>query len=75
MKAYLVDKYKSPMRAGEAAEPTVGDRDVLVDVHAAGVNLLDAKIREGSSSSSSRTRRPSYSATTSPASSATSALP
>ncbi len=45
--AYLVEKYKSPMRAGEAAEPTVGDRDVLVDIHAAGVNMLDAKIRDG----------------------------
>jgi NADPH:quinone reductase-like Zn-dependent oxidoreductase len=47
MKAYLVGKYKSAMRAGETAEPTVGDRDVLVDIHAAGVNLLDAKIRDG----------------------------
>ena len=47
MKAYLVKKYKSPMKAGEVAEPTVGDRDVLVDIHAAGVNLLDAKIRDG----------------------------
>ena len=47
MKAYLVDQYKRPMRAGEAAEPTVGDRDVLVDIHAAGVNMLDAKIRDG----------------------------
>ena len=47
MKSYLVSKYKSPMHAGEAAEPTVGDRDVLVDVHAAGVNMLDAKIRDG----------------------------
>src|SRR4051794_11231377 len=35
------------MAAGEAAEPTVGDREVLVDIHAAGVNLLDAKIRDG----------------------------
>ena len=47
MKAYLVTKYKSPMEAGHAPEPTVGDRDVLVDVHAAGVNLLDAKVRDG----------------------------
>src|SRR4051812_13615838 len=35
------------MRAGEADEPTVVDRDVLVDIHAAGVNMLDAKIRDG----------------------------
>jgi NADPH:quinone reductase-like Zn-dependent oxidoreductase len=47
MKAYLVSKYKSPMLAGEVAEPAVRDRDVLVDVHAAGVNMLDAKIRDG----------------------------
>jgi NADPH:quinone reductase-like Zn-dependent oxidoreductase len=47
MKAYLVSKYRSPMQVGEVAEPTVGDRDVLVDVHAAGVNMLDAKIRDG----------------------------
>src|SRR5437773_1046331 len=47
MKAYVVSKYKSPMQAGEVAEPTVGDRDVLVAVHAAGVNMLDAKIRDG----------------------------
>jgi NADPH:quinone reductase-like Zn-dependent oxidoreductase len=47
MKAYLVSKYKRPIRAGEAAEPTVGDRDVLVEIHAAGVNMLDAEIRDG----------------------------
>jgi NADPH:quinone reductase-like Zn-dependent oxidoreductase len=47
MKAYLVSKYKSPMQAGEVAEPTLSDRDVLVNVHAAGVNMLDAKIRDG----------------------------
>ncbi len=47
MKAYLVSKYKSPMEAGEVAEPTVGDRDVLIDVHAAAINMLDAKIRDG----------------------------
>jgi NADPH:quinone reductase-like Zn-dependent oxidoreductase len=46
MKAYLVAKYKSPMEAGDAPEPTVGDGDALVDVHAAGINLLDA-IRDG----------------------------
>ena len=46
MKAYLVNKYKRPMEAGEAPEPTVGTRDVLIDVHAAGVNLLDAKVRD-----------------------------
>jgi NADPH:quinone reductase-like Zn-dependent oxidoreductase len=47
MKAYMVSKYKSPMRAGDTDEPSVGERDVLVDIHAAGVNLLDAKVRDG----------------------------
>lgn len=68
MKAYIVEKYKSPMQAGAAAEPAIGDRDVLVDIHAAGVNLLDAKVRDGSSRSSSPTRLRSSSDTTSPAS-------
>jgi NADPH:quinone reductase-like Zn-dependent oxidoreductase len=35
------------MQAGDAAEPRVDDRDVLVAIHAAGVNMLDAKIRDG----------------------------
>ena len=35
------------MEAGDASEPTAGDHDVLVDIGAAGVNLLDAKIRDG----------------------------
>jgi len=47
VKAYVVDKYKSPMQAGEAGEPAVGDREVLVAIQAAGVNLLDAKVRDG----------------------------
>ena len=47
MKAYLVSKYKCPMQLGEVAEPAGKDHDVLVGIHAAGVNLLDAKIRDG----------------------------
>jgi NADPH:quinone reductase-like Zn-dependent oxidoreductase len=47
MKAYSVSKYKRPMHAGDVAEPALGDRDVLVEIHAAGVNMLDAKIRDG----------------------------
>jgi NADPH:quinone reductase-like Zn-dependent oxidoreductase len=47
VEAYIVKKYKSPLEAGEAAEPTIGDRDVLVDIHAASVNLIDAKVRDG----------------------------
>jgi NADPH:quinone reductase-like Zn-dependent oxidoreductase len=75
MKAYLVSKYKRPMQVGEVAEPAIDDHEVLVEVHAAGVNLLDAKIRDESSSGSSPTRRHSSSGTTSPASSPASGRP
>lgn len=47
MRAFVVGRYKGAMEAGDAPEPIVGSRDVLVEVHAAGVNLLDAKIRDG----------------------------
>ena len=35
------------MRAGEMPEPEIREDDVLVQIHAAGVNPLDAKIRDG----------------------------
>jgi NADPH:quinone reductase-like Zn-dependent oxidoreductase len=48
MRAFVVDKYgPDALRAAEVPEPTVGDRDVLVDVAAAGINPLDAMIRNG----------------------------
>jgi NADPH:quinone reductase-like Zn-dependent oxidoreductase len=49
MKAFLLDRYgaKEPLRAGEVPEPEIGEDDVLVRVHAAGVNGLDSKIRSG----------------------------
>jgi NADPH:quinone reductase-like Zn-dependent oxidoreductase len=49
MQAFIVDRYKkkSAMRRGEMPEPEVRDHDVLVAVHAAGLNPLDAKIRDG----------------------------
>ena len=49
MKAFSVDKYKKggPLRFGDRPEPIVGDDDVLVEIHAAGLNLLDSKIRDG----------------------------
>ncbi len=43
----MVDKYKRPMHAGEAPEPTLGPHDALVAIQAAGVNPVDAKIRDG----------------------------
>jgi NADPH:quinone reductase-like Zn-dependent oxidoreductase len=49
MKAFIVDRYgkKDGVRVGEVADPEVRENDVLVQVHAAGVNLLDSKIRDG----------------------------
>jgi NADPH:quinone reductase-like Zn-dependent oxidoreductase len=49
VKAFVVDKYKKqgPLRLAELPEPQVGNEDVLVRVHAASVNPLDAKLRDG----------------------------
>jgi NADPH:quinone reductase-like Zn-dependent oxidoreductase len=49
MKAFVIDRYKSKDggRIVDMARPEVGDNDVLVEIHAAGVNLLDAKIASG----------------------------
>jgi NADPH:quinone reductase-like Zn-dependent oxidoreductase len=47
MRALVVTKYKEPLREADVAEPIVGDRDVLVQVQAAGLNQLDEKIRLG----------------------------
>jgi len=48
MKAFLIDRYgKHSGRIGEVPAPEVAERDVLVRVHAASVNLLDSKIRKG----------------------------
>jgi alcohol dehydrogenase len=49
MKALILDRYGSTdgVRVGDMPEPKLGEDDVLVRVHAAGVNLLDSKIRNG----------------------------
>ena len=49
MKAFILDRYGKTvgLRMGDLPEPDVGDDDVLVKVHAAGVNVLDSKIRNG----------------------------
>jgi NADPH:quinone reductase-like Zn-dependent oxidoreductase len=49
MKAFIVNRYgsKDGVRAGEMPEPELREGDVLVQIHAAGVNLLDSKIRDG----------------------------
>lgn len=49
MKAFFIDRYgkKNGARIGERPDPELRDGDVLVQVHAAGVNPLDSKIRDG----------------------------
>ncbi|KFC72505.1 Alcohol dehydrogenase zinc-binding domain protein [Devosia sp. LC5] len=49
MKAFIVDRYAkdTPLRFGDVPEPEVGPNDVLVQVHAASLNQLDSKIRDG----------------------------
>jgi NADPH:quinone reductase-like Zn-dependent oxidoreductase len=49
MKAFIIDRYGSADRvqAAEILVPELREDDVLVQVHAAGVNLLDSKIRDG----------------------------
>lgn len=49
MKAFVVDKYqkKGALRLAEVPEPELRDNDVLVEIHAAGVNLFDSKLRDG----------------------------
>lgn len=47
MRAFVIDAYKQPLNEADVPEPTVGPRDVLVQVGAAGLNQLDEKIRLG----------------------------
>lgn len=47
MRAFVIKEYKGPLEESEVPEPTVGERDVLVRVQAAGLNVLDEKIRAG----------------------------
>ena len=49
MKAFVLDRYGKSARCGSAdmPSPELRDDEVLVQVHAAGVNLLDSKIRDG----------------------------
>ena len=49
MKAFIVDRYgkRRALRSAEMPTPEPREDEVLVQVHAAGVNLLDCKIRDG----------------------------
>ncbi len=49
MKAFVVERYgkKEQLRLAEMPDPEPGEHDVLIQVHATAVNLLDAKVRNG----------------------------
>lgn len=49
MKAFVVDKYqkKGALLLVDRPVPQLRDNDVLIQIHAAGVNLLDSKVRDG----------------------------
>jgi NADPH:quinone reductase-like Zn-dependent oxidoreductase len=49
MKAFIVTRYgkKEKLQLKQIADPVVNENDILVQVHSAGVNLLDSKIRNG----------------------------
>jgi len=49
MRAFIIDRYgkNDQGRIGEMPDPELRENDVLVQVYAAGVNLLDSKIRSG----------------------------
>ena len=49
MKAFVLDRYgkKRALRLADMPIPDLRDDEVLVEVHAAGVNLIDSKIRDG----------------------------
>jgi alcohol dehydrogenase len=49
MKAFVLDRYakNGALRSADVPMPELRDDEVLVEVHAAGLNVLDARIRDG----------------------------
>ncbi|MDI6677649.1 NADP-dependent oxidoreductase [Bacillus wiedmannii] len=48
MKAMIIDKYgKVPMRMAEVPIPEINEYEVLAEIHAASINPIDFKIRDG----------------------------
>jgi NADPH:quinone reductase-like Zn-dependent oxidoreductase len=49
MKAFIINRYgkKEKLQSAEVSEPVLRTNDVLVQIHAAGVNLLDSKVKNG----------------------------
>ncbi|MFL0497827.1 NADP-dependent oxidoreductase [Priestia megaterium] len=48
MRAMVIDRYgKVPMRLAEMPTPDIGEYEVLAEIHAASINPVDFKIRDG----------------------------
>lgn len=49
MKAYILDRYgkEQKLRLGDVADPVAGQGEVLIEIRAAALNVLDVKIRDG----------------------------
>lgn len=49
MKAFVAERYgdADTVRAGDVPDPKVGPHDILVQIHAASINPVDLKIRDG----------------------------
>ena len=48
MKAMVIDQYgKAPMRLAEVPTPEINEYEVLAEIHAASINPIDFKIRDG----------------------------
>ncbi|KAB7671195.1 NADP-dependent oxidoreductase [Bacillus sp. B1-b2] len=48
MRAMVIDRYgKVPMRIAEMPTPEIGEYEVLAEIHAASINPIDFKIRDG----------------------------
>jgi alcohol dehydrogenase len=49
MKAMIIEKYGKdvPLRMTERPMPDIGEHDVLVEIHAASLNPIDIKVKEG----------------------------
>ena len=47
MRAAILETHNAPLRLSTVSTPEVGPREVLVRVHASGVNPLDTKIHAG----------------------------
>ena len=48
MKAMIIDKYgKVPMHMTEVPTPEINEYEVLAEIHAASINPIDFKIRDG----------------------------